>query len=58
VFPFWNSHFPQACWSSRSLTWTRDPFDRLIVGHAIADEQSVLISMDEVIQANYKNAML
>jgi PIN domain nuclease of toxin-antitoxin system len=50
--------FPQACWASRSQTWTRDPFDRLIVGHAIADEQSVLISIDELIQANYKNAML
>jgi PIN domain nuclease of toxin-antitoxin system len=50
--------FAQACWASRSLTWTRDPFDRLIVGHAMADEQSVLISMDEAIHANYKNALL
>lgn len=48
--------FPQACWASRSLAWTRDPFDRLIVGHAIADEQSVLISFDEDIHRNYKYA--
>jgi PIN domain nuclease of toxin-antitoxin system len=50
--------FPQACYASRALTWTRDPFDRLIVGHAIADEQSILITMDEAIQGNYKNALL
>jgi PIN domain nuclease of toxin-antitoxin system len=49
--------FPQACWASRSLTWTRDPFDRLIVGHAMADEQAVLISLDEAIHANYKQAL-
>ncbi|HMF74937.1 MAG TPA: hypothetical protein VK604_04685 [Bryobacteraceae bacterium] len=48
--------FPQACWASRALTWTRDPFDRLIVGHAMADEQSVLISLDEDIHRHYKHA--
>ena len=50
--------FPQACYASRALAWTRDPFDRLIVGHAIADEQAILISIDEAIQANYKNVLI
>ncbi len=51
-----DEYFPQACWASRALTWTRDPFDRLIVGHAMADEQAILISLDEQIHRNYKNA--
>jgi PIN domain nuclease of toxin-antitoxin system len=50
--------FPQACYASRALAWTRDPFDRIIVGHAIADEQAILISIDEAIQANYKNTLI
>ena len=34
-------------------SWTRDPFDRLIVSHAKANGRSALISRDEVIGANY-----
>lgn len=36
-------------------TWTRDPFDRIIVGHA-AVRQSRLITKDHVIRANYPHA--
>lgn len=28
--------------AASGLTWTRDPFDRLIVGHAQADEATLL----------------
>jgi PIN domain nuclease of toxin-antitoxin system len=37
-------------------TWTRDPFDRLIVAHAKANGVSPLLTKDEVILANYPNA--
>jgi PIN domain nuclease of toxin-antitoxin system len=36
-------------------TWTRDPFDRIIVAQADVN-QSVLISKDTVIQSNYSKA--
>lgn len=37
-------------------TWTRDPFDRIIVAHAKANGAAPLLTRDEVIQANYHNA--
>lgn len=38
-----------------SLQWTRDPFDRLLVAQAaLAD--SLLLSKDQIIHANYANA--
>ncbi len=37
------------------LTWTRDPFDRLIVGHASADG-AVLVTRDRTIRRQYKHA--
>ena len=33
--------------------WTRDPFDRIIVAHARANEISSLISADRLIRQNY-----
>ena len=33
-------------------SWTRDPFDRMIVGHA-ACRKAVLISKDEVVRRHY-----
>jgi PIN domain nuclease of toxin-antitoxin system len=36
-------------------TWTRDPFDRIIVGHA-AVRSSTLITKDQLIQAHYPYA--
>lgn len=37
-------------------TWTRDPFDRIIVAHAKANGLAPLLTKDEVIRANYLNA--
>ena len=37
-------------------TWTRDPFDRIIVAHARANGMAPLLTKDEVIRANYENA--
>ena len=39
----------------QGLTWTRDPFDRLIVAHAIA-HGSVLLTADETILAHCPRA--
>jgi PIN domain nuclease of toxin-antitoxin system len=36
-----------------ALTWTRDPFDRLIVAHAAADGLP-LVTKDGTIRANYR----
>ena len=38
------------------IEWTRDPFDRMIVGHA-AINSDVLISKDDQVRANYPNAL-
>ncbi len=37
-------------------TWTRDPFDRLIVGQALARD-APLITADQTIRANYPAAL-
>jgi PIN domain nuclease of toxin-antitoxin system len=37
--------------------WTRDPFDRLIVAHAMMNGVAPLITSDEDIRANYPNAV-
>lgn len=37
-------------------TWTRDPFDRMIVAHAKANGVAPLLSKDEAIRENYRNA--
>lgn len=34
-------------------TWTRDPFDRVIVAHARTDAMSPLVTSDEKIRENY-----
>ena len=51
-FPF---HTVIACAASES--WTRDPFDRLIVSHAKSNGGATLISADEQIRANYRQAI-
>ena len=38
------------------LGWTSDPFDRLIVGNAIAAGHAPLITQDETIRSNYRAA--
>ena len=37
-------------------SWTRDPFDRIIVGHAVADG-SRLVTADRTILENFKDAV-
>ena len=37
-------------------TWTRDPFDRVIVAHAKANGAAPLLTSDEATLANYPNA--
>lgn len=44
--------FNEAC----HLTWTRDPFDRLIVAASLA-EKATLITRDRTILQNYKMAL-
>ena len=39
-----------------SLSWTRDPFDRLIVGHALTDD-ATLVTKDQSILDNYRKAV-
>ncbi len=42
--------------SAKDLSWTRDPFDRLIVAHAIS-KNSRLITADSAIQKHFKDAV-
>jgi PIN domain nuclease of toxin-antitoxin system len=38
-------------------TWTRDPFDRVIVAHARTDAMSPLVTSDEKIRENYPRSV-
>ena len=42
--------------SGRELTWTRDPFDRVIVGHAIAAGRG-LVTKDRSIRRRFRAAL-
>jgi len=48
--------FAQVMESALDQKWTRDPFDRLIVAHASANDAS-LITKDATILRNYKHAI-
>ena len=48
--------FPAITEMALGETWTRDPFDRIIVAHAKSNGASPLVTKDEVIRANYPNA--
>ena len=37
--------------------WTQDPFDRLIVAHAKANSEAMLITADTVIRKHYPRAI-
>ena len=41
---------------ARLLTWTRDPFDRMIVAHSLA-AKAPLLTADQVIRANVPSAV-
>ena len=38
-------------------SWTRDPFDRMIVAHAKANGYAALVTADEKIRVNYPRAL-
>lgn len=44
--------FASAVAAARGLTWTRDPFDRLVVGSALA-QGAELATVDATIRAHY-----
>lgn len=48
--------FPAIAKTAESLSWTRDPFDRLIVAHA-ALHDARLVTRDENIHRNYDKAV-
>ena len=48
--------FRQVTRAARPLTWTRDPFDRLIAAHAIA-ANAPLITKDRLIRKHCPNAL-
>ena len=48
--------FSDVCRTSIRQTWTRDPFDRLIVANAIVDGAR-LVTADQVILDNFKDAI-
>lgn len=41
---------------AEQMNWTRDPFDRVIVGHAVA-ENVPLLTKDNAIRAHYSAAV-
>jgi PIN domain nuclease of toxin-antitoxin system len=49
--------FSRVVESARKQSWTRDPFDRLIVGHAVAAGMQRLVTKDAPILANYPKAV-
>jgi PIN domain nuclease of toxin-antitoxin system len=48
--------FPIVVETALGETWTRDPFDRVIVAHARANANSPLLTKDETIHAHYPAA--
>jgi len=47
--------FARVVASARELTWTRDPFDRMIVGHAVAAGRG-LLTKDRSIRRRFRAA--
>lgn len=50
-----NLDFGRIVTSARELTWTRDPFDRVIVGHALAAGRG-LLTRDRAIRRRFRAA--
>jgi len=48
--------FPAIVEMALGESWTRDPFDRIIVAHAKSNGAAPLVTRDERIRANYPNA--
>ena len=49
-------HFSKVVQAALDERWSRDPFDRLIVGQAKAND-APLVTKDEKVRANYKRAI-
>jgi PIN domain nuclease of toxin-antitoxin system len=49
--------FPDTAETALFETWTRDPFDLLIVSHAKANNYSTLVTHDEKIRLHYPRAV-
>jgi PIN domain nuclease of toxin-antitoxin system len=52
-----NHPFPDTAETALFETWTRDPFDLLIVSHAKANNYSPLVTQDEKIRRHYPKAV-
>ncbi len=52
-----NSPFPAVAGMATTIGWTSDPFDRLVVAQAKANQESPLITADELIRAHYLPAV-
>jgi len=48
--------FPAIAEMALGETWTRDPFDRIIVAHARSNGAAPLLTSDGAIRANYDHA--
>ena len=48
--------FPAVAHAALACKWTRDPFDRIIVSHARANGEAVLITADRKIREHYPSA--
>lgn len=51
-----DENFHQVINASKTLSWTRDPFDRVIVGHALY-KKIPLITCDKTIQQNFEQVI-
>lgn len=49
--------FPAIAMEAVSCTWTRDPFDRMIVAQAKANGDAVLVTADREIRRHYRPAV-
>jgi PIN domain nuclease of toxin-antitoxin system len=49
--------FPAIAVLSVGCQWTNDPFDRIIVSHAWANQESKLITANETIRKHYRRAV-
>jgi PIN domain nuclease of toxin-antitoxin system len=52
-----NLPFRDVAGAALHLSWTRDPFDRIIVANAIANDSSPLVSGDVIIRRNYSEVV-
>lgn len=49
--------FPLVAAVAIECDWSSDPFDKLIVGHAMANHNAPLITSDRLIRQHYKQAV-